>query len=209
MWVRGSRLRVPVGKLDAAITQFTQETVPRLKSIPGNAGAVLLVDRPQSICLALTYWVDKAALDASETQATGLRAGVADSVGATIEDVQRLEVVLMERQGIPEAGVFSRGVRFRFDPGKLDGALAYFRETVVPQIKQQKGFRAVIAAVDRQQGRGVISTVWQTVADRQASDTGLASQRQESLNRFGGTDVQVDNFDTVYVELNQAALAGN
>src|ERR1700716_593841 len=129
MWVRGSRLRVPAGKLDAAITNFTRDTVPKLKSSPGHAGSVLLVERQQSICLALTYWADHAALDASETQASGLRAGGADTVGATIEDVQRLEVLIMEREGTPQAGRFVRSIQCAMDPQKIDDGVAHFRTT--------------------------------------------------------------------------------
>jgi heme-degrading monooxygenase HmoA len=208
MWVRGSRLRVPAGKLDAAVSNFTQETVPKLKAIPGHAGSVLLVERQQSIVLALTYWKDRAALEASETQAAGLRAGVADTVGATIEDVQRLEVVLMEREGAPRPGGFVRTIQFSLDKSRVDDGVSYFRDTLTPQIRQQKGFRAAICAVDREQGRGVISTVWETMAEQEASKTGLEQQRKDGLARFGATNVDIMVLEGAYVEFAATAVPG-
>ncbi|HEV7677515.1 MAG TPA: antibiotic biosynthesis monooxygenase [Candidatus Dormibacteraeota bacterium] len=209
MWVRGSRLRVPAGKLDAAIKQFKEETAPRLKSLPGHAGSVLLVERQQSVCLALTYWNDRAALDASETQATGLRAGVAEAVGATIEDVQRLEVLVMERAGTPHAGPYVRAVRFGLDPQRIDDAAAYFRDTVVPQIRKQDGFLAAICAVDRQQGRGIISTVWETQANEQATRTGLDQVRKDALARFGATQPEIETMQSAFVEFAATAVSGS
>jgi hypothetical protein len=208
MWVRGSRLRVPTGKLDAAITNFTQETAPKLKAIPGNTGSVLLVERQQGIVLALTYWKDRAALDASETQATGLRAGVADAVGATIEDVQRLEVLIMERTETPAPGKVVRSIQFSLDPQKVDSATAYFRDTLLPQIQRQHGSAAAIVAVDRDQARGVISTVWNTAADEKASQDSLAAQRKEGLERFGASNVQIMVLEGVYVDLAATAPTG-
>ncbi|HZS14848.1 MAG TPA: hypothetical protein VFC09_09640 [Candidatus Dormibacteraeota bacterium] len=206
MWVRGSRLRVPPARIDSAISNFTDETVPKLKSIPGNAGAVLLVERQQGVALALTYWKDRAALDASETQATGLRAGVADTVGATIEDVQRLEVMVMERQGNPEPGKIVRGIQFALDAGKVDKGVAHLRDTVTPELRRQKGFRAVICAVDRQQSRGVVSTVWDTRDDEAATNTSLAQLRKDALDRFGASQVDVQVMESVYVDIQVSAL---
>jgi heme-degrading monooxygenase HmoA len=208
MWVRGSRLRVPAGKLDAAISNFTKETVPKLKSIPGNAGAVLLAERQQSICLALTYWTDRASLDASETQASGLRAGVADTVGATIEDVQRHEIVVMEREGTPQAGKFVRSIQFALDTKRVDEGVTYFNQTVTPQLRRQNGFRAAIVGVDRQQGRGFISTVWETQADEQATKDSLAQLRKDGLERFGASQVTVETLESVYVEFAATAVTG-
>jgi heme-degrading monooxygenase HmoA len=197
---------VPAGRLDAAIDNFTRETAPKLRAIPGHAGSVLLVEREQSVVLALTYWKDRAALDASETQATGLRAGVADTVNATIEDVQRLEVAVMEREGVPRPGGFVRAIQFALDSTKVDDGVAYFRDTLTPQIRRQKGFRAAICAVDREQGRGVISTVWESLADQDASKDALAQQRKDGLERFGATRVDIQLMEGVYVEFAAAAV---
>ncbi|HXA27137.1 MAG TPA: antibiotic biosynthesis monooxygenase [Candidatus Angelobacter sp.] len=201
MWVRGSRLRVPTGRIDAAVSNFTQETSPKLKALPGHVGSVLLVERQQGVVLALTYWQDRAALDASETQASGLRAGVADAVGATIEDVQRLEVMVMERNGTPEPNKFVRSIQFALDPAKIDAGTTYFRDTATPQIRKQQGFRAAILAVGREQGRGVVSTVWNTPADEQASRTSLEQLRKDALDRFGATQVDVQTLESVFVDL--------
>jgi hypothetical protein len=200
-------LRAAPDKVGALIDDFTGNTVRKLKEIAGNAGAVLLVNREKGDCVALTYWRDKAALDASESAATGLRGNVAQNVGASIEEVQRYEVALMERTATPEPGHFVRVVRFSGDAARIDEGLTFLRGTVLPQLKALSGFRAVICGVDRANGLGNISTVWNTMADLKASDTQIAQVRQDALGRFGARDVTIDVYEGVYVEIAATAIA--
>jgi hypothetical protein len=206
MWVRGTRLRAAPDRVGALIDDFTKDTVPKLKEINGNAGAVLLVNRDKGDCVALTYWRDRAALDSSESAATGLRSNVAQKAGATIEEVQRYEMVLMERTGPPEPGHYVRSVRFTGDTARADEGVAFLRTTVLPQLKATKGFRALICGLDRTNGLGIVSTVWNTMADLNASDTSMAQVRQDAIGRFGARDVTIDVYEGVYVELAAGAV---
>jgi heme-degrading monooxygenase HmoA len=201
MWVRASRLRTEPGSLDKLAEEFKSDTVAKLKGIPGNAGAVLLVNRPAGVGLALTYWRDRAALDASETAATGLRTGVASGSGAVIESVQRAETVIMEREGTPQAGSFVRAIQFSLDAGQVDGGLEYMRSTVLPELRKLDGFRALICNVNRESGLGVVSTVWATRQALQASDAAMAPMRGEALERFGAGNVSVEELESVYVDV--------
>jgi heme-degrading monooxygenase HmoA len=206
MWVRGTRLRAAPDKVDALIDEFVKQTVPQLKQIPGNAGSVLLVNRQAGDCVALTYWRDRAALDGSETAATGLRNTTAQKSGATVAEVQRYEVALMERTGPPEPGHFVRVVRFSGDAARADEGLTFLRSTVLPQLKSINGFRALICGIDRANGLGIISTVWNTLADLNASDAKIAQVRQDAVGRFGARDVTIDVYEGVYVELAATAV---
>lgn len=205
MFVRASRLHAAPGNIDALITQFTGDIAPKLKEIQGNTGAVLLVDRANGVGLALTYWRDRAALDASEAAATGLRTSAADTTGATVEDVQRGEILLMERNGAPQPGSFVRSVQFSADPSKIDAGVAYFRSNVLPAIKAADGLLAVICGADRDTGRAFVSTVWTTAEAREASMSGLAAARQDAVQRFGAGDATVENFESVYVDMSVPA----
>jgi heme-degrading monooxygenase HmoA len=206
MWARGTRLRTAPNALSALIDEFTRETVPKLKGIPGNVGAVLLVARKEGAALALTYWKDKAALDASETPATALRDDTARKSGATVEDVQRFEIVMMERNGPPQAGYQVRSIQFGADRARLDEGVAYLRDTVTPQLRGIRGFRAAICGINREQGRGFISTVWETLADLQASEAAVAPLRQDTVQRFGVSDMTIEIFESAYVEIATTAL---
>jgi heme-degrading monooxygenase HmoA len=201
MWVRASRLRAEPSAIDALIADFTGNTVDKLKEIPGNAGAVLLVERREGTALALTYWKDRAALDASESAAAGLRSSVAGKSGATVERVQRGEVLLMERTGPPQVGFFVRVVNFSLAADRIDSGVAYTRDSVVPLIRTIDGFRALICGVDREGGTGYISTVWESLDALRASDVKLTDVRREAVRQFGGSEPAIDVLESVYVDI--------
>jgi heme-degrading monooxygenase HmoA len=68
----------------------------------------------------------------------------------------------------------------------IDGGISWFRENVVPAIRDQKGYRGLGVNADRA-GRvlGVL-TLWDTEAERDASWDSLAAGRQESAAIIGG-----------------------
>lgn len=206
MWVRGTRLSAAPDKVPSLIDEFTRNTVPKLKELNGNAGAVLLVNRDKGDCLALSYWRDKSALDGSESAATGLRSTVAANIGATVTEVSRYEILIMERAAPPEPNHFVRTVRFSGDAGRIDEGVTYLRSTVIPQLKQVSGFRALICGADRSNGAGIVTTVWNTMADLTNSDAQVAQIRADAVSRFGARDVTIDLYEAPYVEIAATAL---
>lgn len=201
MFVRATRLRAAPGALQALIDEFTGDVAPKLRALPGNTGAVLLVDRKGEIATALSYWNDRAAMDASETAATGLRSQASTDTGATVEGVQRGEILIMESVAPPRAGRYARTIQFSADPGQVDAGVAYLRSTVLPALKAAGGFRALICAANRESGMGVVSTIWETEDDRDASNAAMGDLRQESLNRFGAGNVAVEAYESAYVDI--------
>ena len=201
MFVRATRLRAAPGGLDALIDEFTGDVAPKLRALPGNTGAVLLVDRKQGIATALSYWNDKGALDSSETAATGLRSQATTNTGAAVEGVQRGEMMMMETVAPPKAGRYARSIQFSADPSQIDAGVAYLRSTVLPAIKGVDGFRALICAANRESGMGVVSTIWETEADLQASFNSQASVREEAISRFGARNVVIESYESAYVDI--------
>jgi len=201
MWVRASSLRAAPGTIQGLIDDFIQNTVPKIKATPGNVGAVLLVNREQGKCLALTYWKDRAALDSSEATGTSLRTAVATQSGATIEGVQRAETVLMERVGQPQAGAYSRATQFTCPADRMDAGVAHLRTTVVPNLKSIAGFKALICAINRETGTCVVSSVWESLDALKASEAQVAPTREEAIKVFGGSNISVEIYESVYVDV--------
>jgi heme-degrading monooxygenase HmoA len=82
----------------------------------------------------------------------------------------------------------------------IDDGLIFLREKVMPLISGQQGYRGLTASADRQGGVLGILSLWETEADRQASDKVMADARQEGLNVIGG-DMTVENFEQVVIEM--------
>jgi heme-degrading monooxygenase HmoA len=207
MFLRATRVQTPPDKVEAAIENFKTNTVKSLRAAAGNQGAVLLVNRQTGAGIGITYWESARALAAAEQTGIQSRTQMTKNVpGTQIINVERAELMIMDRTEAPKAGTFVRMVTVNGDPEKVDAGIVSIRNHVLPLLKAQKGYRATIASVDRQTGRLAASTVWETKADLDASESKLAGPRAEAAKAAGGgpNDVQVEIFETAYVELSAA-----
>jgi heme-degrading monooxygenase HmoA len=89
----------------------------------------------------------------------------------------------------------------------IDAGVRYLQDTVAPLLRNQKGFRGVTASADRS-GRvlGVLS-LWETEADREASDSALGKSREEGQRIIGG-QVTVELFEELEVQTARPPTAG-
>src|ERR1700682_6207137 len=199
MFLRATRVQAPPDKVNDAIKNFETNIVKGAQSAPGNQGAVLLVNRETGAALGITYWESAKALAASEQVGLQSRTQATKAVpGAQIVNVERGELMIMDRAAAPKSGSFTRMVSVNADPAKLDAAIVQIRNHVLPILKAQQGYRATIASVDRLSGRLTASTVWDTKADLDASESKIAGPRAEAAKIAGAGphDVQVEIFDT-------------
>ena len=54
--------------------------------------------------------------------------------------------------------MYARVVTGQFQPGKLDEAIALFRDSVIAEIKQQQGFKGALLLRDSNTGKGITIT---------------------------------------------------
>jgi Antibiotic biosynthesis monooxygenase len=203
MFLRATRIQTPPDKVEQAIENFETNVVKGLRSAPGNQGAVLLVNRQTGAGLGITYWESAKALATSEQTGMQSRTLATKNVpGSQIVNVERAELMIMDRAGAPRAGTFVRLVTANGDSDKLDASIVHIRNNVLPVLKAQTGYQATIASVDRQS----VSTVWATKADQDASESKLAGPRAEAAKIAGAgpNDVQVEIFETAFVEISAA-----
>ncbi len=78
--------------------------------------------------------------------------------------------------------MYAQVVRVEIQPGKVDEAIAIFKDSVIPAARQQKGFRNAYMLIDRSADRGIGFSLWETEADVAA----LASSGfyQEQVAKF-------------------------
>ena len=183
---------------------YESNILKTVRATPGNQGAALLINRQTGAGLGVTYWESAKALAASEQMGNQTRMESAKAVpGSQIVNVERGELMIMDRAAAPKAGSMVRAVTVNGDPEKLDAAIVQIRNNVLPILKAQKGYRATIVSVDRQTGRLAASTVWDTKADLDASESKIAGPRAEvaKIAGAGPLDVTVEIFETAVVEL--------
>jgi len=90
----------------------------------------------------------------------------------------------------------------------VDAMVAYIRETALSGLRGQKGYQGFSVSADR--GAGVLGTLsmWESQADRDASDSALAKLREDAKAQFA-TDMTVETFDDRVLELSRPPEVGS
>ena len=90
----------------------------------------------------------------------------------------------------------------------IDAMLAYVQETALPGLRAQKGYKGFSVSADR--ANGVVGTLsmWETQADRDASDSALVKLREDAAAKFA-TDMQVDSFEDRVLEMSKPPAVGS
>jgi len=70
--------------------------------------------------------------------------------------------------------MYARMITVQYQPGKIDEGVQIYREAVLPEARQQSGFKGAMALVDRSTDKTISITLWQTEADTRASGTSSA-----------------------------------
>jgi heme-degrading monooxygenase HmoA len=102
--------------------------------------------------------------------------------------------------------MFTRTVTFT-GATDFDAGLRYLQNTVAPLLREQKGFRGVTASADRSGGVLGVLSLWETEADRDASESTLVKAREEGQRVIGG-DITVEHFEELLVEIGKPPVAG-
>ena len=93
MFARVARYRYPEERIDEAVDAFRAAS-EGLRTLEGNVGGYLLVDRDNSTALTVTFWESRLALEASEVQASRLRSDAINEVEGEVQAVDRCEVAI-------------------------------------------------------------------------------------------------------------------
>jgi hypothetical protein len=83
--------------IDAGLDKTRGETLPKVRALNGNVGAIGLADRENGRVSMITLWDSADTLRASEQQADQLRAQTADMSGQRVTNVARYDVATAQQ----------------------------------------------------------------------------------------------------------------
>jgi heme-degrading monooxygenase HmoA len=89
----------------------------------------------------------------------------------------------------------------------IDAGMRYLQDTVAPLLREQKGFRGVTASADRSGGVLGVLSLWETEADRDASESTLVKAREEGQRVIGG-EMTVEHLEELLVEIDKPPTVG-
>ncbi len=103
--------------------------------------------------------------------------------------------------------MFTRVVQFT-EAKDIDGGVQFTRETVAPLLRQQKGYRGMTASADHSSGVFGVLSMWDTEADREASESALAKAREEASKIVGGRQ-SVEHFEETLIDVIRVPMVGS
>lgn len=93
--------------------------------------------------------------------------------------------------------MYARVISSQLISGKTDDAVAVWGDKVAPAIKQAKGFKGAYLVGDRETGKGVTMTLWETKEDADAMNAALP----QTMALFDGLFVVQPSLETYEVLL--------
>ncbi len=200
-FVRVVRVKGDPSKLEENIKLWTTDILPILKKQKGFMGASLTGNRKTGNGMTVTYWETETAMKEARGQVRPEALKMLAKNGGSIVEDDECEVLLLERFQSPKSGVWSRITTVQGDPAQIDKSIANFRTKIVPTIQKQSGARTALFFVNRQTGKTIAGSVWDTEQDLQKSEAAIATLRTEAVKNFGGRDPKTEVFEIYFTEI--------
>jgi quinol monooxygenase YgiN len=90
--------------------------------------------------------------------------------------------------------VYARSTTIQGQPSSIDDGIAHVRDEVMPAVLATEGCVGLSLMVDRQSGRCIATTAWQSKEAMHASEQSVRPIRDRAAEIFGGT-AQVDEWE--------------
>lgn len=111
------------------------------------------------------------------------------------------EVVLDERVPSDDSGNrVARVTRMEGAPARVDDAVTYTREKVLPLARELEGNRGILSLVDRATGKGMTFTFWASDEAMRASEEAANQVRGDSSTALEMEVVGVGRYEVVIDE---------
>jgi hypothetical protein len=91
--------------------------------------------------------------------------------------------------------VYARSTTIQAQSTSIDDGIAFVRDEVMPALAAMPAYVGLSLVVDRQSGRCIATSAWETEEALRTSTDEAAPLREQAGMRFGGGDVTVDQWE--------------
>jgi heme-degrading monooxygenase HmoA len=91
--------------------------------------------------------------------------------------------------------MYARSTTIMANPQMLDAGMAHMRDETMPALKTMPGFIGMSMLADRESGRVIVTTSWDSEEAMNASDEATSQLRRDAAEAMGGRDPQVDRWE--------------
>lgn len=103
--------------------------------------------------------------------------------------------------------MFARSTTITAQPGKLDAGIAYVRDEVMPPVRAMDGCVGLSMVVDRESGRAIVTTAWDSEDAMHASAQNVMAMRDQAAELMAGQPT-VEEWELAYVHREHRAGDG-
>lgn len=187
--------------IDEGVQFVRDEAVPVLRQQHGYRGVAVSVNRSEGVLGVVTRWDTEADREASESALAKTREDGRRVMGGTLS-VELFEEAVWDVAEPPVAGSSVLCLRrISMEPARIDANLEFFRTVAVPELRATPGFQAVRNMINRQDGAGMVGTVWADDAAMEAGEAAGAVRRQRATEERGVIFGDVGTREIPFVEM--------
>jgi hypothetical protein len=107
-----------------------------------------------------------------------------------------------------QATSYTRVVRLKSDPTKVEESIKLWTQDVLPVLKKQKGFTGVTLLGNRKTGDALTVTYWETEGTMKDARGNVRPEALKMLSKVGGSIVDDDECEVALLERFKAPMAG-
>ena len=96
--------------------------------------------------------------------------------------------------------MFARVTTVQGQPDRLDEGVRTFQEQTLPLIQGQPGFQGAYLLADRQQGKALAISLWESQEAMQQTEQAVAQQRTQAAQQMGGPEPTVERYEVAFTE---------
>lgn len=200
MYARSTTVPATLSSIDAGIAHVRDEVQPALMQLDGFVGMSMMVDRESGMCVVTSAWRDAAAMHASKSQVQVVRTRAAEILGGS-PMVEEWEIAVMHRDQPTHDGACVRSVWMQGDPAAMDNGIDTFRMVALPRIEAMSGFCSASLMIDRDSGRAVSSTCFDSRSAMDASREMANQIRAAATQEASMTVREIREFDLALAHL--------
>jgi len=206
VYARSTTIRARPESIDEGISYLRDEVMPMIQQIDGCIGISMLADRESGRCIATSAWQSMETMRASDEQLRSIRDRASEIMGGSPE-IEEWEIAVLHRDHQMSDGGCARCSWAESAPEELDRAIDLFKMGILPQAEQIDGFCSASLLVNRETGRAVATTSWDSREAMERSREQGDQLRSSFTKETGASMVDVCEFEVALAHLHAPEMA--
>lgn len=105
--------------------------------------------------------------------------------------------------------MYARSTSVQGDPARIDEGIRFVREDVMPTVTGMGGCIGLSMLVDRENGRGIVTTSWTSEEEMRATDGQVSAFRSRAAEIMGGGEPEVSHWEIAVMHREHDAREGS